>query len=62
MTLMKYLILPKTSLSYEELLKVFHKVYDELKKIDKRYSSLQKEHILFTNKFDTSKLYVTNIC
>lgn len=30
------------SLSYNELIKIFHNLYNELKNIDKKYSSLKR--------------------
>lgn len=45
----------KTSLSHDELLKIFHDLYNEPKMIDRKYNLLKMNHISLTNKFDVLK-------
>ncbi|CAL9078483.1 unnamed protein product [Musa textilis] len=46
---------PETSLSHDELLESFQNLYDELKKISKKYSLLKTDYISLANEFDALK-------
>lgn len=45
----------QTSLLYKKIFEIFHDLYNEFRKIIKKYSSLKKDHALLSNEFDTLK-------